>query len=185
MIIALPFTLILLGFVIYEYGFLVIRAEQTATREIYELKAKGLEKQLALIVQKPQLEKRLDALKEIRKADDGKIIEGQTVPLAAAALQNTVKGIISSRGGTISSERVEKPEDLGKFEIISVTIDTAMPDIRSLSDAIYAIETQTPFLTIRELDVRIKDYREPRELQVKLKISAIAVSSEISKFSKR
>lgn len=185
LIIALPFTIILLGLVIYEYGFLAIQAEQTATKEIYALKAKTLEKYLTLIAQKPQLEKRLDALKEIRKADDGKITEGQTVPLAAAALQNAIKGIISSRGGTISSERVEKPEDLGKFKIVSVTIDTAMPDTRSLSDALYAIETQTPFFVIKELDARIKNYREPRELQVKLKVSAIVVFGETSKFSKR
>lgn len=185
LIIALPFTIILLGLVIYEYGFLAIQAEQTATKDIYALKAKTLQKYLTLIAQKPQLEKRLDALKEIRKADDGKITEGQTVPLAAAALQNAIKGIISSRGGTISSERVEKPEDLGKFKIVSVTIDTAMPDTRSLSDALYAIETQTPFFVIKELDVRIKNYREPRELQVKLKVSAIVAFGETSKFSKR
>ncbi|MEI6153093.1 MAG: type II secretion system protein GspM [Deltaproteobacteria bacterium] len=185
LIIALPFTIILLGLVIYEYGFLAIQAEQTATKDIYALKAKTLEKYLTLIAQKPQLEKRLDALKEIKKADDVKITEGQTVPLAAAALQNAIKGIISSRGGTISSERVEKPEDLGKFKIVSVTIDTAMPDTRSLSDALYAIETQTPFFVIKELDARIKNYREPRELQVKLKVSAIVAFGETSKFSKR
>jgi len=176
LVIALPFTLILLGLVIYEYGFLAIRTEQTAAKEIYALKAKTLEKYLTLIDQKPQFEKRLDTLKEIRKADDGKVIEGQTVPIAAATLQNAIKGIISSRGGIISSERVEKPEDFGKFKIISITIDTSIPDVKSLSDALYTIETQTPFFVVKELDVRIKNYREPRDLMVKIKVSAIFVS---------
>lgn len=183
--ITLPFTLILLGLVIYEYGFLKIQAEQIIRKEIYALKAKSLEKHLTLIAQKPQFEKRLDALREIRKVSDTKIIEGQTSPLAAAAMQNAIKGIISSRGGTISSERVEKPEDLGKFKIISVTIDTAMPDIKSLSDALYTLETQAPFFVIRELDARIKNYREPKELLVKLKVSGIAKFNEAAKVSKR
>jgi hypothetical protein len=101
------------------------------------------------------------------------MIEGQTPSLAAAALQNTIKGMITARGGTISSERAEKPEDTGKFKMITVTIDAILPDTRALGDTLYAIETQTPYLVVRELDTRIRNFKEPRDLMVKLKVSGL------------
>jgi hypothetical protein len=81
--------------------------------------------------------------------------------------------MITSRSGTISSERVEEPEDLGKFKIVSVSIDALLPDARALSDALYAMETQTPYLVVRELDTRVRNFSQPRELMVRLKVSGI------------
>jgi len=176
LIIVVPCTLILLCFVIYEYVFLAIREEKAAVEELHAVKTKSLEKYVTLIARKPYLEKRLAMLKEIRKADNGKTIEGQTVSLAAAVLQDIVKGIIIGRGGTISSERIEKPEGSGGFKIISVSIDAIMPDTGSLSEALFAIETQMPFLIIKEIDTRVKNYRDPKDLLLKLKVSAITIA---------
>ena len=81
--------------------------------------------------------------------------------------------MITARGGTISSERVEKPEDLGKFKVVSVSIDAVVPDPRALSDALYAMETQTPYLVIRELDSRVRNFTQPRDLMLRLKVSGI------------
>ena len=176
LVIALPFTLILLGLVIYEYGFLRIRDERASIEEIKTFKTKSLEKYMAMVARKPQLEKKLIWLKETREADSRKIIDGQTIALAAASLQNTVKGIITASGGTIYSERVEKPVDYNNFKMVSITIDMSMPDTRALDDTLYAIETQTPFLVIKEFDARVKNYRDPKELLVKLKVSAITAA---------
>ena len=49
---------------------------------------------------------------ERRKTETAKLIEGETFSLAAASLQEMVKGIITSRGGVISSERMGKEEDM-------------------------------------------------------------------------
>lgn len=171
--IAVPFIAILLGLVIYQYGFLRVQTEVASIKETQDIKTKTLGKYLALISEKPQLEKKLSALKEQRKADDSKIIEAQTPSLAAATLQETVKGIVTGRGGTISSERVGKPEDLGKFKVISISIDAVLPDARALADILYAIETRTPYLTVKELDTRIRNFTEQRELIVKLDVSAL------------
>jgi hypothetical protein len=81
--------------------------------------------------------------------------------------------MITARGGTISSERVEKPEDLGKFKVVTVSIDAVVPDSRVLSDALYAMETQTPYLVVRELDTRVRNYTQPRDLMVRLKVSGM------------
>lgn len=175
-VLGIPLILILLGLILYEYGYLRIQSEIASIKEDQALKIKTLEKYTALINERPQLEKELNSLKEIRRADDPKLIEGQTLSLAAATLQDMVKGIIVERGGTISSERVGKPEDHGKFKIINVSIDAVLPDVRALSDILYSIETRTPYLIVKELDTRVRDYRNPKELMVKLDISALTTA---------
>jgi hypothetical protein len=175
-ILGIPLILILLGLVLYEYGYRRIQSEFLAIKEEQALKMKTLEKYVALISEKPDLEKELNRLKETRKAEDSKLIEGQTLSLAAATLQDMVKGIIVGRGGTISSERVGKPEEHGKFKVISVSIDAVLPDARALSDILYSIETRTPYLVVKELDTRVRDYRNPKELMVKLDVSALTTA---------
>lgn len=174
--VGIPLILILLCLVLYEYGYLRVQSEIASIKEEQALKMKTLEKYTALIEERPQLERELNRLKETRKAEESKLIEGQTLSLAAATLQDMVKGIIVGRGGTISSERVGKPEDRGKFKVISVSIDAVLPDSRAMSDILYSIETRMPYLVVKELDARVRDYRNPKELMVKLDVSALTTA---------
>lgn len=176
LIISIPLMVILIGVSLYRYGYVRVRENLTALREDEAAKMKVLEKYVTLIDEKPVLEKRLAAMKEERKAADANLIEGQTPSLSAAALQDTVKGIITGRGGTISSERVGKPEDRGRFKVISVSIDAVLPDARALEDVLYSLETRTPHLVVKELDTRVRNFREPRDLMVKLDVSALTGS---------
>jgi hypothetical protein len=173
LIIAIPFNVILLGAVIYQYGILNIREEMSSVDDMQVSKMKTLRKYVEAIAQKSNLEKQIISLKEKRNNEDTKILVAQTPSIAAANLQNMVKGIITGRGGTINSERVERPDDLGKFKVINVVVDVIFPDVRALSDALFAIETQTPYLVVKELDVRIRNYTDPKDLLVKLKISGL------------
>ncbi len=173
LIFAVPLVIVLLGLTIYEYGYLRVRSDAAALEEAAFEKKKVLKKYLTLITGKPRLEAQLAALKETRAAESAKIIEGQTPSVAAAALQNTVKAMITSRGGTISSERIENPEDAGKFKVITISVDAVLPDIHAFRDTLYAIETQTPSLVVRELDATSRNYREPKELMIKLKLSGL------------
>ncbi len=170
---ALPLAFLLLGLTVYEYGYRKVQTETTALEETAWGKKKILKKYLTVIADKPRLEARLALLTEARKTENSKIIEGQTPSIAAAAMQNTVKNLIASRGGTISSERIEKPEDLGKFKIITVGVDAILPDIRALGDTLYALETQTPYLVVRELDATIRNFQAPKELTIRLKLSGL------------
>ncbi len=173
LIVGIPLILALLGLVLYRYGYLRSRAEVASIKEEQTVNAKTLQKYVSMIAEKPLLEKKIARLTENRKADMAKLIEGQTPSLVAATLQDTVKGIITSKGGTISSERVVRPEDVGKFKIITTSVDAVLPDPRALSDILYAVETQTPYLVVKELDARIKDFRNPRELMIKMDVSAL------------
>jgi hypothetical protein len=173
LLMAIPLLILLLGAVIYEYGYLRVRSELSEMEDAAAVKAGTLQKYMTVIADKPRIEAKLIEIREARKAESSKIIEGQTPSVAAAALQNTIGILITSRGGTISSERVEKLEEAGKFKIITVTIDAVLPDTRTLGDTLYAIETQSPSLVVRELDARIRNFREPRDLTVKLKVSGL------------
>jgi general secretion pathway protein M len=177
LIASIPLMFVLLGFLGYQYVYLRIQTDVATIKESQSMKTKTLEKYVTLIAEKPDLEKRLASLKEARKADDTKLVEGKTLSLAAASLQDMVKDIVTRSGGTISSQRVGKPEDLGKFKVITVSIDTVLPDARALRDILYAIETRTPYLTIKDVDIRIRNFKDPREQVVKLDVSAITAGS--------
>ncbi len=170
---AIPILVVLGGLLLYQYGYLRLREEIRSTKEAEAVKIKTLQKYADFVALKGEFEQKLRALKEARKADEVKLIEGQTPNIAAGALQNSIKTLVTSKGGTISSDRVEKPEDVDKFTIISVSIDGSVPDMRFLSEILFAIETQTPSLLVRELDARVKDFRDPRDLMVRLKVSGM------------
>lgn len=176
-IITIPLLLILAGLLFYQYVYLNVQTDIESLKERQAMKTATLEKYISLLAEKPDLEKRLAALKDIWEEQDSKLVEGQTLSVAAASLQDTIKNIVASSRGTITSERVGKPEDEGNFKKIVVSIDTVLPDIRALSDVLYSIETNIPYLTIHELDVRIRNYRDPRELIVKFQISALTKGS--------
>ena len=124
--------------------------------------------------------------------------------LALAALQDTIKGIVTNRGGTVSSARVGKVEEIvyqepvtekplteakdkkapagkksakndggGKFKVINVSLDIVVPDPAALRDILYFIETRTPALVVREVDSRVRNMKEPRELVVRLDVAAL------------
>jgi hypothetical protein len=172
-IIAIPVIVILAGFVAYQYGYQGVKNEMSFMKETQASKTKMLEKYMSLIAEKPVLEKQLEDLKEERKTDDSKIIDAQTLSIAAATLQETVKALITGRGGSITSERVEKPDSLGNFKVINVSIDAILPDTRALSDLLYGVETRTPYLIIKEVDTRVRNFRDPKELMVKIRVSAL------------
>jgi len=173
LIFSIPLIVVLFIAVAYRYGYQEVGAELASIKEAEAAKTKTLVKYMSLLDEKPGMEKRLSALKEAVKELSSKLIEGQTPSIAAASLQETVKGIITGRGGSISSERAGKPETLGKFTVINVSMDITLPDVRALADVLYSIETRTPYLVIKELDSRVKDFKTPKELSVKLDISAL------------
>jgi hypothetical protein len=199
--IAVPLLTFLLGLVIYEYGYLRIQESLSALEEEETLKTATLQKYMGIIAERPELEKKLLALKDQRKSDGAKVIQGDTFSLAAASLQETVKAIISSRNGVISSERVGKEEDLvttavgpakeeskipkgtslkkekkeekKPFKVINVSFDFTVPDTAALRDIQYFIETKTPYLVIKELDCRVRNFQNPRDLMVRMDVSAL------------
>jgi hypothetical protein len=201
---AVPLILLLMGGLVYEYGYLRIQEDLAGIREEQAAKSRTLKKALTIIAEKPELEKRLKALRDLRQADNAKLMGGEMPSLASASLQDTIKGIVTNRGGTVSSARVGKveeiiyqepgtqkttpeprerkappekkggkPESVGKFKIINASLDIVVPDPAALRDILYFIETRTPDLVVREMDARVRNMKEPRELVVRLDVAAL------------
>jgi hypothetical protein len=202
LMIAIPAMIVLLAFVMYEYVYLGVRSELASIKELQDAKMKTLEQYVSLIAEKPELEKQLALLKEQAKVQEVKLVGGEPVSLASANLQGIVKGLVTARGGTITSERIGKPEDLEKkpvqaavtpavavkgavqkktspppegpkLQVLSVSMDATFPDTAALSDILYSIETRTPDLVMKELDVRVKNFKEPKDLMVRIDVTGL------------
>ncbi len=174
LVISIPLIIVMAALAVYQYGIADICRQAQELGDQQDGKLTLLEKYSALVARKPAWEKQIADLRQTRKNDEHKMVAAPTAAVASANLQSSVKGIITGRGGVINSERVEKTEEWGKFKMISVTVDAVFPDVRVLSDTLLAIETQTPYLVLKDVDVRVRNYTEPRELLVKLKVAALA-----------
>ncbi|MHB8108950.1 MAG: type II secretion system protein GspM [Syntrophorhabdaceae bacterium] len=170
---ALPVMIILAILVAYQYGYLAVRQEIVTLRERESARLGTLERYMNLIAERPSTEKRVEAMREARTTEASKIIEAQTMSIAAATLQNIVKDSVTGRGGSIASERVEKADDLGKLKVINVSVDVILPDTRALGDVLFTLETHIPYLVVKEVDTRVRNFRDPRELMVKLRVAAL------------
>jgi len=174
---AIPVIILLAGLVVYRYGFQDVRARISALREERSMKMEMLNRYNALISKRPAIEARLAELKREREGIQERLIEAQTASLAAATLQNMVKSIFTGNGGTISSERVEKTEEKGAFRVVGATINGTVPDTGTLKDILYEIETHIPYLMIKRLDVRVRNYRRPTGvLTVNITVSALTAA---------
>jgi len=175
---AIPIILFLTVLVIYQYGFQGIMDRISTLREERSISMEKLKRYNTLISQGPAIEAQLEELRKVVKEERANLIVAQTASLAAAKLQNTIKEIFTAHGGTISSERVEKTEELGRFRVVSATINGAVPDTDTLKEILYAIETHTPYLVVKSLNVRVRNYRRPTgALNINLTVSALTSAS--------
>ena len=171
----IPVMAILAGFAFHDYIYIPVRDEMRLIEEIKEAKMTTLAKYIDLMARKPSLEKAITSLREQRRAEEAKMVEGQTPSVAAANLQNLIKEIVVGKGGTIASERMEKPEEWGRFKVVTVSIETIVPETKALSDMLLSMENQPVSLFVREMDVRIRNMREPRDLTARFRVSALNV----------
>ncbi len=173
-IIAAPLIALLFVLVFYQYGYEKISSEMASVRQMEVEKTKTLAKYMAVVSQRKPLEAQLAALKERRKADDAKFIGTEAANLSAVALSDMVKGQITAVGGTVSSVRVDKSGDLGKFKVVNVAIDAVLPDPRGLVNALYGVETRVPYVIVKDMDIRVTDFKNPRQIMVILKVAALS-----------
>ena len=150
LLLALPLITVLAGGVIYRYGYMGIQSQASEIREAQAQKMNTLRRQIALISKRGYLEREQRTLAEERIAEEKRFIDGATVTLAQSSLQQLVKGIIVGKGGAVSAENIGKPQDTGEVTIISETLDSTYPDIKAFLDAICALETETPYMSVGE-----------------------------------
>lgn len=83
----------------------------------------------------------------------------QSAPsLAAAELQQRVKAVVETVGGTLRSTQALPPTEEGNA--VRVTVSAALTgDTESLQKILYVLESQTPLLFVDNLDVTARENR--------------------------
>lgn len=171
--IAIPIAIVLLIMTLYEYGYRPLTLEIEEKAQMRELKTETLNRYSRIIAEIPALEEELNQLIEKKKSFSQYLFEGQTQSVAASTLQDTVKNIITSRGGTTQSQRTEKPTKLGSYNVVSINFGATVPDIRTLTDILIALQNNKPSIVIKELDIRVQNFRDPRQLMVHITVNGI------------
>jgi hypothetical protein len=175
LLLALLLMSILAGVALYRYGYMRVRTELSDVREEQALKLKMLQKQVSLISRKARMEEERTTLLEERRAEAPGLVEGATAAAAESTMQQMVKAAITAKGGTVTAENVGRPEDAVGHILLNETVDAVFPDVKSLLDAVCALETQAPYLALREIDVRVKNSADPKDLTARLKISGLSL----------
>lgn len=121
------------------------------------------------LAQRPQMELRLDALKESVKRLEASLLEGKTATLVSAELQSILEKMAKDRGSKIKSAKTFKAEDLGDYSKVWVEI-TLTSDIRSLLDILYDIESYNMVLSVVQMDVHLQGTRGNQKLKTILKV---------------
>jgi len=134
----------------------------------YRLSAESIVQSEALIerylriakVRRP-LEKQMISLKRLGPSTAG-YLEGASDTLAAAKLQNRVKGVVATSGGEIKSSQILPPRDDGNHRAINIRVQLSA-DIASLQAIFYLLESENTFLFLDNVDVRRQRTRRRRK----------------------
>ena len=102
------------------------------------------------IGQRPQLEERLQALRESAQSVPG-LLTGTSAALAQAQLQSDMKGLIERNGGALLSAQLLPPSRANGFDVVSISYDMTVP-LGRFRALLYAVETHTPFYFVNDAD---------------------------------
>jgi hypothetical protein len=100
--------------------------------------------------QRPQLEERLEALRQSAQSVPG-LLSGGSAALAQAQLQSDMKVLIEHNGGTLLSAQLLPPSHANGFDVVSITYDMTVP-LGHFRGMLYAVETHTPFYFVNDAD---------------------------------
>jgi len=109
-----------------------------------------------------------------------RLFKGQTVQLAAADIQKIVDGIARQSELAIRTVRVMDSEAIDAFVAVPIQV-IFESDLTRLTKFITLIEGNRKLLTIPELQIRVKNRRQPREITVTMKIDGYMKKEETGK----
>lgn len=111
-----------------------------------------LARHLRMSAARDELESELQELRRAHAAS-GRFLEGGSIELVAAEVQNRVKTLIDAHGASLKSMQALAPEEVGGFRKVTVRVNMT-GDTRALQKIFYAVETANPYLFVDNVDVR-------------------------------
>jgi ACT domain-containing protein len=112
-----------------------------------------LTKNLRYLGQKEMMLAGLEAAREQIKAQEPKLLTGDTPSVSASDLQETVQAMAAREGTQVITTRVISPEPAGSFSKIGIQLEIG-GQIQQLASLIRGIETAPKLLVIDEINVR-------------------------------
>jgi general secretion pathway protein M len=98
-----------------------------------------------------QIDSNLSKLRAAQ-ANEERLLQGGSAQLVGAKLQNRLKELIEGDGGALTSMQMLPVRDEQGFQRISMAV-TLTASIESLQKILYAIEDQSPYLFIEDLEL--------------------------------
>jgi hypothetical protein len=112
-----------------------------------------LTKNLRYLGQKESMLAGLEGAREQIKAQEPKLLSGDTPSMSASDLQETVQAMAAREGTQVITTRVLNPEPAGSFSKIGIQLEIGA-QIQQLASLIRGIETSPKLLMIDEINVR-------------------------------
>ena len=111
-----------------------------------------------LITQRPQLEQRLN---EVRQSDavDVYYLSQDTPTLAATELQRRASQAVQSNGGSLTSSQVLPIEQENTFTKVAVRIQMN-GDVEALNKALHTLESERPTVFVDNVQIRARTIRQ-------------------------
>jgi type II secretory pathway component PulM len=106
-----------------------------------------------------------------------RLFKGKTIQLAAADVQKIVDGAARQSELSIRTVRVMDSEIVDSFVAVPIQV-IFESDLTRLTGFISLIENNPKLLTIPELQIRVKNRRQPREITVTMKIAGYMKKEE-------
>ncbi|HWP24137.1 MAG TPA: type II secretion system protein GspM [Candidatus Binatia bacterium] len=112
-----------------------------------------LQKNLRYLARKEELLAALEAARAQIKAQEPKLLTGDTASVSASDLQEAVQAMATREGTQVITTRVLNPEVVGSFSKIAIQMEIG-GQIQQIASLIRGIETAPRLLVIDEINVR-------------------------------
>ncbi len=126
---------------------------RTWVKQQLENQPQLLTKNLRYVGQKETMVAGLELAREQIKAQEPKLLPGDTLSVSASDLQETVQAMAAREGTQVITTRVLNPEPAGSFSKIGIQLEIGA-QIQQLASLIRGIETSPKLLMIDEINVR-------------------------------
>lgn len=112
-----------------------------------------LAKNIRYLGQKDRMLAALEAARAEIKAQEPKLLSGDTASVSASDLQETVQALASREGTQVITTRVLNPETAGSFSKIAIQMEIG-GQIQQIANLIKGLESSPKLLVIDEINVR-------------------------------
>ena len=118
-----------------------------------EVKYQQLENQNRYLGRGKELEEQIKILRVRLKQLESALLEGDTAPVTASALQATVRAIAAKEGVQIVATRVLNPEPIGSFLKVPIQVEVD-GEVEQVASLIKGINSAPKLLVVNELTIR-------------------------------